>query len=100
MAGVRWAVRSTTVTFNFSCRWVASFLRATRRSAMCFILDFPRTTSFLFDSRRTSQQSFKFAGYYQRPRFAEISGRPFLRGKRPGCGVDHLPPSSAEGEKE
>jgi len=74
MACVRWAVWPTTVIFNFSCRWVASFLRATRRSAMCFILDFPRD---LLDSRRASRQILKFVGSYQRTRFAEISGRPY-----------------------
>jgi hypothetical protein len=25
MAGVRWALRPTTLIFNFSCQWVASF---------------------------------------------------------------------------
>jgi hypothetical protein len=96
MAGVRWAVRPTTVIFNFSCQWVASLLRATLRSAVCFVLDFPHTTtSFLLDSRGASRQNFKFAG----PCFAKISGRTFLRRKRPGRGVDHLPPSSAEAEE-
>ena len=99
MAGVHWAVRPTTVIFTFSCRWEASFLRATRPPAVRFILDFPRKTVFLLDSRRTYRQSFKFASYCQRPCFAEISGRPFLRGKQPGLGVDYLPPSRAEAEE-